>query len=173
MRHDREQALERAMHLFWRQGFAATSMKDLEAALRMHPGSIYAAFGSKAGLFRDALDLYSARLVEELGEALDSAPSVPEGIKTYLETAILSRTDDENARRACLLQKAVLELGGSDEELRSHAEKGLAAVKQTLAAAIAKDQEQGVVAASADPVALAVFAQVQIMGIVTLAQTGG
>ena len=44
--YDRETALDAAMTLFWDKGFHATSLKDLEAALVMKPGSIYAAFSS-------------------------------------------------------------------------------------------------------------------------------
>ena len=58
---DRHAALERAMTLFWTRGYAGTSLKDVEAALDMRPGSIYAAFGSKENLFRSALTLYGER----------------------------------------------------------------------------------------------------------------
>lgn len=49
--YDRETALDAAMALFWDKGFHATSLKDLEAALAMKPGSIYAAFVSKENLY--------------------------------------------------------------------------------------------------------------------------
>ena len=58
--HDRDEALARALRLFWAQGFHATSLKDIEKALDMRPGSIYAAFGSKEGLYRAALARYAA-----------------------------------------------------------------------------------------------------------------
>jgi len=57
--HDRQRSLGRAVDIFWAQGFHATSLKDLERALDMRPGSIYAAFGSKEGLFNEALDRYA------------------------------------------------------------------------------------------------------------------
>ena len=49
--YNRHDALERALQLFWQKGFHATSLKDIEQALDMRPGSIYAAFGNKEGLF--------------------------------------------------------------------------------------------------------------------------
>ncbi|WP_238062442.1 helix-turn-helix domain-containing protein [Psychrobacter sp. Ps3] len=54
------QALEHAIALFWQKGFHATSLKDIEHALDMRPGSIYAAFGNKDGLFQEALDYYAS-----------------------------------------------------------------------------------------------------------------
>ncbi|MDX1730552.1 MAG: helix-turn-helix domain-containing protein, partial [Aurantimonas coralicida] len=44
--YDRDAALDAALRLFWAKGYHATSLKDLEAALTMKPGSIYAAFQS-------------------------------------------------------------------------------------------------------------------------------
>lgn len=55
---DREVALDRALRLFWTQGFEGTSIADLTDALDINPPSLYAAFGSKEELFREALDLY-------------------------------------------------------------------------------------------------------------------
>src|SRR5260370_41390255 len=55
---DREVALDRALHLFWTRGFDGTSISDLTDALEINPPSLYAAFGSKEELFREALGLY-------------------------------------------------------------------------------------------------------------------
>ena len=59
--YDRDTALAAAMDVFWEKGFHATSLKDLEAALEMKPGSIYAAFSSKENLYLLALERYFAR----------------------------------------------------------------------------------------------------------------
>ena len=55
---DRDAALTQAMHLFWRKGFAATSISDLTAAMGIGSPSLYAAFGSKEGLYTEALRHY-------------------------------------------------------------------------------------------------------------------
>ena len=57
---DRDELIERARDLFWERGWAGTSLKDLEAALQMKPGSFYAAFGSKERLYSLALEKYAA-----------------------------------------------------------------------------------------------------------------
>ena len=56
---DRNVALDRALGLFWTQGFEGTSIADLTEALEINPPSLYAAFGSKEELFREALGLYA------------------------------------------------------------------------------------------------------------------
>src|SRR5258707_637366 len=55
---DRGAALESAMLLFWRKGFAMTSMNDLCEAMGIRSPSLYAAFGSKEGLYLEAVDHY-------------------------------------------------------------------------------------------------------------------
>jgi len=58
---DIDKALERAMELFWRQGYEGTSLSDLTRELGLSRTSLYAAFGSKEALFLKALDLYEVR----------------------------------------------------------------------------------------------------------------
>ncbi|MEP5174815.1 TetR/AcrR family transcriptional regulator, partial [Marinobacter alexandrii] len=58
-RYDRQTALAKAVALFWERGYHGSSMKQIEQALDMRPGSIYATFGSKDGLFSEALAAYA------------------------------------------------------------------------------------------------------------------
>ncbi len=57
---DMDQALDRALDVFWRKGYEGATMCDLTAAMGINPPSLYAAFGNKEGLFRKALDRYAA-----------------------------------------------------------------------------------------------------------------
>src|SRR4051794_10290057 len=56
---DVEEALDRALRVFWRRGFEGTSLTDLTRAMGINRPSLYAAFGSKEELFRKALDRYA------------------------------------------------------------------------------------------------------------------
>ena len=82
-RFDRQVALHRAVELFWSRGYYASSMKHIEEALDMRPGSLYATFGSKSGLFSEALDAYAARGRDEFAQIVDRAPSVIEGLQGF------------------------------------------------------------------------------------------
>ena len=57
---DMDQALDRALDVFWRKGYEGASTCDLTAAMGINPPSLYAAFDNKEGLFRKALDRYAA-----------------------------------------------------------------------------------------------------------------
>src|SRR5690606_6207018 len=65
---DRQDAIETAMRLFWRHGYEGVSISDLTKEIGVAPPSLYAAFGSKAGLYREALERYEANF-----GAIDSA----------------------------------------------------------------------------------------------------
>jgi AcrR family transcriptional regulator len=85
---DRQEALERAMELFWARGYEGTTLEDLQAAMGgITPPSFYHAFGSKEALFKEAVDLY----IETVGmlpvRALEDAVTVREGVEAMLRRA--------------------------------------------------------------------------------------
>ena len=59
---DRAGALRRAMEVFWEHGYEGTSMSDLTAAMGIKSPSLYAAFGCKEELFREAVAYYNETL---------------------------------------------------------------------------------------------------------------
>src|SRR5580700_8309201 len=67
---DTDEALDQAMHLFWRKGFLGTSLSDLTEAMGINRPSLYAAFGNKESLFRKALEHYSKGPSAYLNDAL-------------------------------------------------------------------------------------------------------
>ena len=95
--HNRQDSLERALQLFWRKGFHATSLKDLEKALDMRPGSIYAAFGSKDALFQESLERYARMALRELQRTLSGYDSPLLGLAAYLrQLGKLSEQEQNN-----------------------------------------------------------------------------
>src|SRR5262245_66262623 len=58
---DLENALDRALEVFWRNGYEGTSIADLTEAMGINPPSLYADFGNKEGLFRKVVDRYIER----------------------------------------------------------------------------------------------------------------
>src|SRR5436189_2868910 len=67
---DVDEALDRALEVFWRKGYEGASLPDLTRAMGINRPSLYAAFGSKEGLFRRALDRYAEGPAAYVGEAL-------------------------------------------------------------------------------------------------------
>jgi AcrR family transcriptional regulator len=67
---DMDKALDEAMEVFWRHGFEGATIAELTGAMDINPPSLYAAFGSKEGLLKAALDHYSKRRDECMTEVL-------------------------------------------------------------------------------------------------------
>src|SRR5437588_13033177 len=84
---DRDAALDRALGLFWTQGFEGTSIADLTEALDINPPSLYAAFGSKEELFREALDRYIRAYGLPLEQALTEERTALDAFARILRAA--------------------------------------------------------------------------------------
>lgn len=81
---DRDEALTSAMRTFWALGYEGASMAELTRAMGVSSPSLYAAFGSKDALFREAAKLYEAQVGAELAAAVTSAPTAREGVEAFL-----------------------------------------------------------------------------------------
>tara|TARA_R110002012_G_scaffold221314_1_gene392854 strand:- start:72 stop:683 length:612 start_codon:yes stop_codon:yes gene_type:complete len=167
---DREKALDNAVSLFWERGYGGASMKQIEQALDMRPGSLYATFGSKDGLFREALDVYAGRMARSMAEALDDAPTTMDGIFRYLRSVAMQITAPDSPARACLVVKTLLEVTGDQPELRTLVNQRLQAVEDHLADLLAQANARGELAPDVDSRRLARLVQSQIMGLRSLAQ---
>jgi AcrR family transcriptional regulator len=81
---DRDAALEAAMLLFWRKGFAATSMSDLCDAMGISSPSLYAAFGSKEALYLEAVEYYAQTIGPPVWDKLAEGATARAGIENLL-----------------------------------------------------------------------------------------
>src|SRR5262245_63600804 len=89
---DRDQALERALDVFWRKGYEGASLSDLTEAMGINPPSLYAAFGNKEELFGEALNRYMERHAEVLREVL-ARPKARDAIEALLTCTADALTD--------------------------------------------------------------------------------
>jgi len=106
---DLDEAVDRAMEVFWAKGYDGASVADLTHAMGINAPSLYAAFGSKEGLFRAVLDRYASKRIPFLDEAL-RAPSARETVERLLASAARLYAEDEE-QRGCLLVQGGLTCG--------------------------------------------------------------
>ncbi|AKG42708.1 transcriptional regulator [Streptomyces xiamenensis] len=92
---DADEALERAMRVFWEQGYEGASLADLTEAMGINRTSMYAAFGNKEELFRKALDRYSE------GPASYVARALREPTALAVATAFLNGAVEVSTRPGC------------------------------------------------------------------------
>ncbi|WP_372806030.1 TetR/AcrR family transcriptional regulator [Loktanella salsilacus] len=157
------------MNLFWVKGYNATSLKDLEAALKMRPGSIYAAFQSKEALFHEALDLYAGRMEAELAATIANAASPLGALRGYL-VSLGGLEPCEKPSTACMLVKSLLEIQTDNPVLRSAVLAHLEKVRKHLTQAFVNAQAAGEIPADADPDRLAQRMQTYVFGLKIQAQ---
>lgn len=82
---DKERALAIAMDMFWRKGFAATSMAELCGALAIAPPSLYAAFGSKESLYEACISYYMDNVAPCIWNGFRQAATAREAVEAFLE----------------------------------------------------------------------------------------
>lgn len=170
-RFDRQVALDRAVELFWSRGYHASSMKHIEKALDMRPGSLYATFGSKSGLFAEALEAYADHSGESFRQIIEDSPSIVAGLKRYLGSfAGTCSSTDQAPAHACMLMKTLLEVNAEDASLRNQAEAMLAALEQGLCDALEQARAMGELRSDVDCPRLARLLQAQIIGLRAFAE---
>lgn len=160
------------MNLYWQKGFHATSMRNLQEVIDMRPGSIYAAFGSKEGLFKETLDHYAQRGMEHLDNCLESATSPLLGLKMFVTEIVVNSTTN-TPNDMCMLAKSVVELTEEQGELLEHARRAFRVMEEAFEKALIDAQAQGEIPKSKSPSALARHVQVQISGLRTYSRAVG
>lgn len=163
-RHDRSVALRQALKLFWEKGFHGTSIKDLEHHLSMHPGSIYAAFGSKAGLYCRALELYADDLMTAQWTSLQQADPVLPGLASALSNCHPA-AQNEGPLAACFITKSMMETGIEEPEVRETQTRLAMAVEDQFFDVFTRAQSIGELPKNVDCRALAQGLQVALAGI--------
>jgi AcrR family transcriptional regulator len=105
---DRDAALEAAMLLFWRKGFATTSMNDLCEAMGIRSPSLYAAFGSKEGLYLEAVDHYVRTVGPPVWDRLAEGATARAGVENLLLAATESLPKSRATPAGCMAALAAV-----------------------------------------------------------------
>ncbi len=116
---DEHHVLERATEAFWGRGYEAVSMDDLTTATGLSRSSIYAAFGSKRGLFDAALEFYMNERVGMMLHDLESEDADLDTIRAFFGVLEGVATDyPDRFALGCFLTNTMTELGHSDDAIR-------------------------------------------------------
>jgi TetR/AcrR family transcriptional repressor of nem operon len=110
-----QHVIDRAMELFWTQGYEATSISDLTAELGVHPGSLYRTFGDKHALFLRALARYRETQARPLAPALLAGGPVLPRIRAVL-VGFINLAAEQQEPRGCLAANTAGELLPGDRD---------------------------------------------------------
>jgi TetR/AcrR family transcriptional repressor of nem operon len=163
---DREQVIDKATNLYWEKGFHATSMRNLQDVIDMRPGSIYATFGSKEGLFKEALARYTQAGIDQLALSSAEASSPIVALKAFMKLIIVEKQGSAPSAM-CMLAKTVAELTDEHLELLEAAKQSLKVMEHEFEKLVVEAQAMGEVSTDKDAKQLARHIQVQISGLRT------
>jgi AcrR family transcriptional regulator len=165
---DAEKALDRAMQVFWRNGYLGTSLSDLTEAMGINRPSLYAAFGNKKSLFRKALDRYAKGPSSYLGEALQEATA--RAVVERLLRGVVDLLTDPRTPPTCLWVHGALSCGDDSmrEEFASQRVTGLAELRTRFKRAVV----DGDLPPDSDVDTLAHYVQTVNFGLTVQASTG-
>jgi AcrR family transcriptional regulator len=168
---DREAVLRRAMEVFWTKGFDGCSMSDLVDAMDINSPSIYAAFGSKENLFREAIDLYAVSEGAITRQAIKEHGSGQEAIATVLKRNIDMLTQAA-APRGCMVILGTVNIGVEHEELRAFLQSRAQNVANLIKQRLVQSLADGELAADADTDALTTLCVTVLSGLSVQAHNG-
>ncbi|MGH3447185.1 MAG: TetR/AcrR family transcriptional regulator [Nocardioidaceae bacterium] len=167
---DTTEVLDRAVDVFWRQGYEATSIADLTESLGIARASLYGAFGSKHDLYVRALQHY----VETRHSAVDllsrPGPVLP-AIRAVLESAVTSRAPGES-QRGCLITNASAECEATDWGVRRWVDSSWVELETALTSALLRARAEGELGPQAEPRGQARMLVVLLQGLRVIDRSG-
>ena len=126
------EALAAALDVFWRQGYAATSLDDLTAAMRLSRSSFYACFGSKHDVLMEAVRAYADERFATLAAIAAAEPDAKAAVRAMLAAI----ADAEGGVRGCFFVNSVTELAPHDPALAALAQAHIARVVALMSATL-------------------------------------
>jgi AcrR family transcriptional regulator len=155
---DEQEALERAVEVFWRQGYEGTSITDLTTAMGVNKPSLYSVYGGKADLFRRAIAHYAEHDMAYARAALEE-PTALLVAQRFLRDNVTALTL-ENKPPGCLSIQGGLSCSAENQEVATFLAASRLAGEKAFADRFRLAVEQEDLPADADPDSLARFLMV-------------
>jgi AcrR family transcriptional regulator len=168
---DRDEALIKAMRVFWLRGYEGTSMQDLTEAMGVNRPSLYATFGCKEELFREAVALYDRTEGAQVTASLDDAPSAREAVETMLRVNARAYTAPGNPR-GCMIVLSSLLGAPENETVRAFLAENRLVQERALRKRLARGVTDGDLSKTANITQLAAFYTTVLEGLSIQARDG-
>lgn len=161
---DRDDVLRKAIGVFWQKGYGGASVKDLVEATGLQPGSLYAAFGDKRGLFLAALDGYFEDMKHMIISILHTGQPAMVRIESFFDRLVCDSVADEH-RKGCLLVNTLLEIPVHDREINSRLQAMFGLVENEFRGVLKEHIDSGEFDVKQSPEELARFLLAGIYGL--------
>jgi TetR/AcrR family transcriptional regulator, copper-responsive repressor len=153
--YDPDLALTRAMDVFWKDGFAGTSLDELSAATGMNRPSLYGAFGDKRELYIKAYQHYRERSRAGMVDLLNQGLPLRQLLQRVFDLALDLYFSGEEGPRGCFTVLTAASDAVFDPEIRAMVQSAVRGMDRTFADVFKAAQAKGELAGTADPETLA------------------
>jgi TetR/AcrR family transcriptional repressor of nem operon len=161
---NRDEALQKAMEVFWSHGYEAASINDLVKRMGINRQSLYDTFGDKHTLYLEALDRYREVEGRKMFELLERPGPVKKTLRRLFQS-VVEESLCGRARRGCFIGNAMSELAGHCPETAAKACGDMAAVEETLYRTLLRGRKNGEIKKEKDLRAVARFLYSSLQGI--------
>ncbi len=166
-----DDAVEKAMQVFWHKGYESTSMENLLAAMDLNRGSLYDTFGDKRQLFLKVVDRYCSTVVGSKFALLDQpGPALPT-LRGFIHGMLEGALADPQ-RRGCLIANTVMELGPHEKEIAGTLRQTLKMLEDAFFRVLDRAKQQGELNSQKDSRALARFFTTMMQGTIVMIKSG-
>ncbi|QFY59679.1 TetR/AcrR family transcriptional regulator [Rhizobium grahamii] len=168
---DRETVLAAARDTFWEHGYDGSSIADLTASMGITPQSLYAAFRSKAELYREALNQYRRMPRPDPGNPFSDAIDTVTTFARFLKNSAIIFTAPEHPK-GCMISTAVLNCASESEDIAHYVSSLRLDTLRLFTSRIERGVEEGDIRADANPASLARFLGAIVQGMSVQARDG-
>lgn len=165
---DEAKVLQKAMVLFWKNGYEKTSMQDLVDYMNIHRRSIYDTFGHKQALFVRALQLFEEMTEKRIKQQIEPIHSVKLAIRRLFEMTIIS---NEGQPPGCFIVNTAIELTLHDQDVADRIRKNFQKTEAFIYKLLLQGQTSGEISEQIDIGKLALSIHNSWIGLRVLAKT--
>ena len=167
---EREEVLEKAIKVFWSNGYNATSFQTLTEGMCINRQSIYDTYGDKHTLFIEALTYYYQKRTDLLTAHFAQDKPVKELIRSFFEQSIVNTTAEQK-NQGCLLLNVTHEMVPHDKEVVAIVNKNMKDLTRIFESGLTRGIQSGEIKSSQTPAALALYFVNSLQGLITLSKT--
>jgi AcrR family transcriptional regulator len=167
---DMDEALDKALQIFWQRGYEGASLAELTEALGVNKPSLYAAFGNKEELFMKALSKYTTGPVAFVRDVVNE-PTAHAVAKRFLYEAAGFLSQPSHPK-GCMIVQGALSGGESAEMVKKVLIQYRTAYENLLTKRFEQAKQDGDLASDADPHALAKYLATLHQGMSVQATSG-
>ncbi|MRN53491.1 TetR/AcrR family transcriptional regulator [Paenibacillus monticola] len=146
--------LDKAMDLFWRQGYEKTSMQELVTHMGIHRRSMYDTFGDKHALYMEALDRYRDIQEKNIKIRIQPPISAKQAIRQMFEMTLCT---EEDHPKGCLIVNTAVELAMYDSEAAAQVTEDFLNTEQLFYELLVSGQQTGEIAEHHNALNLAIY----------------